>query len=272
MDWNGPGRLVLLARDVTAAVARETSLAQQRDDLEVRMRTNVLALSELQKMESVLKENLDEKETLLKEIHHRVKNNLQMVASLLTLQMDQMPDATSRALLADSVRRVRSMALIHQHLYGSVSLERVDLGAYARNLAETLRMTLAPSARLFIDADPVEVSIDRAAPVGLLLNELLTNALKYGVSRQGAEPGPPPMATDHEVPDAWQVRVDVAEVDGQVELVVRDRGPGLPEGFALQGHPSLGLQLVTSLVRQLRGRVQASSDGGAVFRVTFPAA
>jgi PAS domain S-box-containing protein len=267
MDWNGPGRLVVIARDVTAALAREESLTQERDDLEHQMRTSSIALSELRRMETVLKGNLEEKETLLKEIHHRVKNNLQMVASLLTLQMDQMPDERSRTLLAESVRRVRSMALIHQHLYGTVSLERVDLGAYARSLAETLRMTLAPSARLLVDADAVEVSVERAAPAGLLLNELLTNALKYGVDLRA--PGAHPAGVDDDL-DAWQVRIDLREHNGTISLVVRDRGPGLPDDFTLSGHPSLGLQLVTSLVRQLRGRVHARSDDGAVFQVDFP--
>ncbi len=268
MDWNGPGRLVLIAHDVTASRAREATLAREREDLASRVRTNVLALSELQKMESELKGNLAEKETLLKEIHHRVKNNLQMVASLLTLQIDQMPDERSRQLLAESVRRVRSMALIHQHLYGTVSLERVDLGAYARSLADTLRMTLSPSARLRVDADPIEVSVDRAAPAGLLLNELLTNALKYGVPLEA----PTTPAYDNDQVDRWQVCVEIHEVGDEIRLLVRDRGPGLPEGFSLRGHPSLGLQLVMSLARQLRGRVQARNDGGAVFQVDFPLA
>jgi PAS domain S-box-containing protein len=258
MDWNGPGRLVLIARDVSAAVAREAVLVQERDELETQVKIANLALSELQRIEGALKGSLQEKETLLKEIHHRVKNNLQMVSSLLTLQMDQMPDARSRELLAESVRRVRSMALIHQHLYGSVSLERVDLGAYVRNLAETLRMALAPAARMSFDVDSVEVAVERAVPVCLILNELLTNALKYGVAPQGA------------TPRDWDVVVSVKEAGRQARLVVRDRGPGLPDDFRLSGHQSLGLQLVTSLTRQLRGKAGARSEGGALFEVEFP--
>jgi two-component sensor histidine kinase len=249
---------VLIARDVSAAVAREAVLVQERDELETQVKIANLALSELQRIEGALKGSLQEKETLLKEIHHRVKNNLQMVSSLLTLQMDQMPDARSRELLAESVRRVRSMALIHQHLYGSVSLERVDLGAYVRNLAETLRMALAPAARMSFDVDSVEVAVERAVPVCLILNELLTNALKYGVAPQGA------------TPRDWDVVVSVKEAGRQARLVVRDRGPGLPDDFRLSGHQSLGLQLVTSLTRQLRGKAGARSEGGALFEVEFP--
>jgi PAS domain S-box-containing protein len=263
MDWNGPGRLVLIARDVTAAVAREAVLVQERDDLETQVKTGILALSELQRIEGALKGSLEEKETLLKEIHHRVKNNLQMVSSLLTLQMDQMPDARSRDLLADSVRRVRSMALIHQHLYGSVSLERIDLASYTTNLAETLRMTLAPSARLrFVSPgdDRIEVAVERAMPVCLILNELLTNALKYGAAAGARDAA------------NWDVSVELTSLPRTARLVVRDRGPGLPPDFKLAGHPSLGLQLVTTLTKQLRGKVSARSDGGAVFEVEFPLA
>jgi PAS domain S-box-containing protein len=263
MDWNGPGRLVLIARDVTAAVAREAVLVQERDDLESQVKTGILALSELQRIEGALKGSLEEKETLLKEIHHRVKNNLQMVSSLLTLQMDQMPDERSRDLLAESVRRVRSMALIHQHLYGSVSLERINLGAYATNLAETLRMTLSPSARLRFVApgdEHVEVAVDRAMPVCLILNELLTNALKYGVADG-----------NRSVAD-WDVSVELTALIRSARLVVRDRGPGLPPDFTLSDHPSLGLQLVTTLTKQLRGKFSARSDDGAIFEVEFPLA
>ena len=210
-------------------------------------------------MESALKTSLEEKETLLKEIHHRVKNNLQMVSSLLTLQLEQMPDDRSRQLLAESVHRVRSMALIHQHLYGSASLERVDLGAYARNLAEILRLTLAPRARLRVEAAAVEVAVDRAVPVCLILNELLTNAFKYGARGRAEADG------------EWDVSVELTEAQRQLRLAVRDRGPGLPPDFAVTGHPSLGLQLVMTFARQLRGKVSAASDGGAVFAVEFPA-
>jgi two-component sensor histidine kinase len=225
----------------------------------VQVRTDREAIDELQRVEAALKASIEEKDTMLKEIHHRVKNNLQMVSSLLTLQMDQMPDASTREHLADSIRRVRSMALIHQHLYGSASLERVDLGSYARSLAEALRVTLAPRARVRVDVAAVEAPVDRAVPLCLLLNELLTNAFKYG-----AEPTQP-------APD-WDVRVLIEEVASPrgLRVVVQDRGPGLPEGFRLQGHASLGLQLVTTLARQIRGTVSARNDEGACFEVVFP--
>jgi len=180
MDWNGPGRLVVLAHDVTATARRQDRLEQERDALEARDQVRSEALRALESAESALQRSLAEKETLLKEIHHRVKNNLQIVASLLVLQIDRLSSAEGRSLLTDSVQRVQSMALIHQLLYGSTSLEHVDLSAYARTLAESLRNVLSPTTRVRFDTEPVEVSVERAAPIGLLLNELLTNAFKYG--------------------------------------------------------------------------------------------
>jgi len=261
MDWNGPGRLVLLVRDVTADAAREETLRRERDDLAQRVRTGREALTEQQRMEEALRASVHEKETLLKEIHHRVKNNLQMVSSLLTLQLDQMPDERGRGLLLESVRRVRSMALIHQHLYGSLSLERIDLGSYARDLSEHLRQALAPQARVDISAESVEVTVDRAAPVCLILNELLTNAFKYGAQRT-ADAAAQPEGADVSV----RLRVD----ERRVRLTVRDTGPGIPEGFDVRTSSSLGLQLVTTLTRQLRGRLETRNDGGAVFELDFP--
>ncbi len=263
MDWNGPGRLVLIARDVTAAYVRETTLLQERDALASQVRHGREELDELHQMEAALKQSLEEKDTMLKEIHHRVKNNLQMVSSLLTLQMDQVGDPVTRDHLAEGVRRVRSMALIHQHLYGAASLERVDLGAYARALADALRLTLAPTARVRTDVQSLEVPVDRAVPICLLLNELLTNALKYGT------PEPANRAADAE----WDVRLVVEEVAGPpraLRLGVHDRGPGLPANFRLHGHASLGLQLVTTLARQVRATVSSRTDRGAVFEVLAP--
>jgi two-component sensor histidine kinase len=262
MDWNGPGRLAVLARDVTRAHEREQELEQERDVLQSQVRTHTQELTELQRMEDELKRSLSEKETLLKEIHHRVKNNLQIVSSLLTLQMEQMTTREARAMLTESVHRVRSMALVHQHLYGSTSLERVDLGAYAQHLTETLRYVLAPHARVEVDASSVEATSEHAIPLGLVLNELLTNAFKYGCpTREAGEVRPP---------DAWDVRVELTEAQRRLRLVVTDRGPGLPTGFDPQRTSSLGLQLVRSLTRQLKGRFTARSEGGAVFEFTCP--
>jgi two-component sensor histidine kinase/CheY-like chemotaxis protein len=220
----------------------------------------------LERAQESIVRSLREKETLLKEIHHRVKNNLQIVSSLLRLQGEKMPSKEARDLIEESVLRVQSMALIHQHLYGVDSLDRVDLGDYARVLAESLRSLLAPSVRLRVDATSAAVAIHEAIPAGLILNELLTNAFKYGV----------PKTESPSARGAWgragpgcDVRVEIGRVDGRVRVAVVDSGPGLPANLDLQKVSSIGLHLIRLLTRQLRGTLAYDGDGGSRFVVSF---
>ncbi len=201
--------------------------------------------------------SLHEKETLLKEIHHRVKNNLQIISSLLMLQVGQVTSLEGQQLLKESVHRVHSMALIHELLYGVTSIAQIGLLEYAGRLSGSLRNALAPSTRLQVEGEEVEVSVEQAVPVGLILNELLTNAFKYG------KPTTPPQRER-----AWDVKVDIHRVAGGVELSVRDSGPGLPVDFDLARSGSLGLTLVNSLCRQLRATLATSYDDGACFSLT----
>ena len=212
-----------------------------------------------------IERSLKEKETLLKEIHHRVKNNLQIISSLLMLQCEQMPAEEVRVALMDSVLRVRSMALIHQQLYGVESLAKIDFGDYARTLAESLRSVLAPRARLQVTADLVEVTIGTAVPLGLILNELLTNAFKYGVPEHSTR-------TPGRTGPLLDVSVEVRTIGDEVSLAVIDSGPGMPENFDIERSRSLGLQLIRSLRRQLRGRFSYDSDRGSRFEIICPAA
>ena len=214
-------------------------------------------LTERHRMEQAVAQSLQEKETLLKEIHHRVKNNLQIISSLLQLQVDRVPAGEARGALEESVHRVRSMALIHQQLYGAASLERVDLAIYAEQLSEPLRRALAPNARLKLVAPSIEVTVEHAVPFGLTLNELLTNAFKYGIPAEGSPDAP------------FDVLLTLECEDGLLHLTVRDRGPGLPAGFEVEQGASLGLLLVRTLTRQLRGTFVAFNDGGACFRLSF---
>jgi two-component sensor histidine kinase len=223
----------------------------------------VTDISERLAAEAAVSESLREKETLLKEIHHRVKNNLQIISSLLMLQSDQMPSELGKKLLAESVFRVRSMALIHEQLYGVESLQFIDFGDYARVLTDSLRATLAPSAVVEVVTDVVEVTVELAVPLGLILNELLTNAFKYGLdSPHGFFPGPRRIEAD--------VRVEVGLEDGRIRLAVIDAGPGLPADFDPKTSPTLGLQLIRSLNRQLRGELQCDVRHGSRFTVRCP--
>jgi two-component sensor histidine kinase len=181
------------------------------------------------------------------------------------LQCEQMPAEEVRVALMDSVLRVRSMALIHQQLYGVESLAKIDFGDYARTLAESLRSVLAPRARLQVTADLVEVTIGTAVPLGLILNELLTNAFKYGVPEHSTR-------TPGRTGPLLDVSVEVRTIGDEVSLAVIDSGPGMPENFDIERSRSLGLQLIRSLRRQLRGRFSYDSDRGSRFEIICPAA
>lgn len=200
--------------------------------------------------------SLREKETLLREIHHRVKNNLQLILSLVRLQAMHEGGAPGPDFAARMENRIRAMALVHELLYESDDLGGVDLAVYVPRLAQAVIRASAPSGgvQLSIDAVPARLPLDQAVPFALLLNELLTNACKYGLPPD--RPG----------------RLDVSltrENDGFI-LRVADDGPGLPQGFdPLQG-PSLGMRLVTGLADQLGGTLSWTSDNGAAFTLHLP--
>ena len=214
---------------------------------------SVRDLTERHRMEGALNRSLREKDTLLREVHHRVKNNLQIVSSLMSMQSDSLEDGAARTALRETVFRVRSMSYVHQQLYGTENLDIVELGAYTRTLAMSLQGALDVTARLTFSLAKVEVSIDRAMPCGLVLNELLTNALKHGRAADGS--------CDIDI----ALRVDGG---GGFALTVKDRGPGMAK-HAPQSN-SLGMQLIRTLTRQIRGRLVVESDGGAKVTIHVP--
>jgi PAS domain S-box-containing protein len=200
---------------------------------------------------------LAEREVLLKEIHHRVKNNLQIVSSLLSMQSDREVSSEARAALGESVHRVRSMALIHQKLYGGEDLARVELGSYARTLASELCTALAPTAKLTFETVPTELEVEQAVPCGLILNELVVNALKHGRDARGG----------------CAVRIAIGPEGDRIRIAVSDEGPGMPAGFdiaQLRQTNSLGMRLIAALVRQLGATVRLEPGPGARFVVLLP--
>jgi PAS domain S-box-containing protein len=201
--------------------------------------------------------SLREKETLLKEVHHRVKNNLQVTSSLLRLQEARIGDESARHALRTSQDRIQSMALVHEMLYRSEDLTRIDLREYIRTLAGHLLRSHAGGAAhvgLELDLDQAEVPIDVAIPCGLILNELVSNSLTHAfpANRLGT------------------VRIGLHGIDASLELLVRDDGIGLPAGFDLDRTTSLGLQMVRTLTEQLDGQLEIRSDDGVRARVSFP--
>ncbi len=208
-----------------------------------------------------IKASLREKEVLLKEIHHRVKNNLQIISSLLNLQSGYIKDKQSLGMFKESQNRVRSMALIHEKLYQSKDIARIDFAEYIKNLTGNLIRSYGTGGpvRLKIDADAVSLGIDTAIPCGLIINELVTNALKYAFP-------------DNRI---GEIRIELAEIEGEngenshYRLVIADNGVGLPEGVEIRKTSSLGLQIVTTLTDQIRGHIEVKRENGTAFIITF---
>lgn len=205
---------------------------------------------------SDLARSLQHKDTLLKETHHRVKNNLQIISSLLGMQADSAGSSSVRSLLTESIGRVRSMALIHERLYQSDTLARVDLTEYARALTGTLLRSYGGDKpiRLIVEGPTAEINIETAVPCGLILNELVTNALKHAF-----EPG---------VEGVLKIVVG-RSAEGLLSVEVRDSGRGLPPDRPIETAASMGLQLIVALTRQLKGTLDVENDGGAVFKLAF---
>jgi two-component sensor histidine kinase/PAS domain-containing protein len=214
-------------------------------------------ITELKQAESRLRQALEEKDTVLKQVHHRVKNNLQVILSLIHLQEDFDRDACPSPVLTRISERIRSMALAHEQLYGSGDLASLDMAGYIPQLAQqTARSSRVPPdcTALRIPHDPVLVSTDRAIPLGLILNELFTNAFKHAFPN-----GRGKLEVSLERTGAKSARV-----------IVLDHGPGLAPGFFLNTQRSLGMQLVRSLSGRIGATVNAGNSGGARFVVDFP--
>jgi PAS domain S-box-containing protein len=216
---------------------------------------SIIDITERTRAEAQIHASLQEKEVLLREIHHRVKNNLQVIASLLNMQADLLPDERTRGLLFDTQARVQSMALIHEKFSLSSSLAAINLGDYLRELVEELFRSYAPRAVEYdVEAAPIAVNIDTAVPCGLIASELISNCLKH--------------AFPNGRPGRVNVVLEIVEPD-LYALHVKDDGVGLPSNFESRRSESLGLQLIDTLARQLGASLQVESTGGTTFRLRF---
>jgi PAS domain S-box-containing protein len=255
-------------------------------------------ITERKRAEEKIKASLREKEVLLKEIHHRVKNNLQIVSSLLYLQATRTEHPGAISALRESRNRVKSMALIHERLYQSPNLASVDMGEYTRNLVSDLQnsyRTEESFVRLTLNIDDIPLGITEAIPCGLIINELVSNALKHAfpkgrvfhrlacgkLSSEHGEPGTrlrvweaqgalPPEGAARAPVVAGEITIRLQrEGPNQTKLVVSDNGIGLPEQMDFQKSPSLGLTLINSLVEQLSGTIVLDRKGGTAFTIRF---
>ena len=236
----------------------EVSLSPLETEEGVLVSSAIRDITERKSAERVL-HSLHEKEVLLKEVHHRVKNNLAVISSLFYLQSTYTRDEPTIRILQESQDRVRSMALVHETLYRSENFAAVDFADYAKALSEGLvRSHLSPTTnvRLQTALDSVPLGMDVAIPCGLILNELITNALRHAFPERGD----------------GEIRVHLKQLqEGQICLQVMDDGVGIPSGFVPDEASSLGLRLIRSLTRQISGQFELlPANPGAEARLTFP--
>ena len=231
----------------------------EKEDLLLSTAADILnGAIERKRAEETIMRSLAEKELLLKEIHHRVKNNLQVISSLLNLQSGKLTDDTARDMFRISQGRVKSMALIHESLYRAGDLASIDFGVYAQRLVNDLVRNYRVGtgvAQLKVDVADVHLGIDKAVPCGLIINELVTNALKYAF------------------PEGRKGTITVSMEKGKKDtlvLTVADDGAGIPKDFDLTQSDSLGMQLVNTLTGQLDGKLDLDRKKGTRFRITFP--
>ncbi len=222
------------------------------------MHTTARDITERKRAQEKIKDALKEKEVMLQEIHHRVKNNMQIISSLLRLQSRNAADEETRDMFLVSQGRIRSMALIHDSFYRSDDYTKIDFGPYIKQLVTHLMALYQVSEnqiRMKIDIGPgVYLNLNSAIPCGLLINELVANALK------------------HAFPEGKKGKITVEmkkEEDGKFKLLIKDDGIGLPDEVNLGNPQSLGIQIVTDLVHQLKGTIQVTRHPGTEFRIKF---
>jgi len=215
------------------------------------------SLQQLKEKSVELAARLKEREVLLQEIHHRVKNNLQIIASLINMQVRATAAPQSREILNDCKTRVDAIALIHEKLYQSHDFSNVPFGDYARDLIATIQQASGlASSRILIELEMQNIllPVAQAIPCGLIVNELVTNCLKHAFAGRAA----------------GVVTVSLVRSGEPLALQVRDNGVGMSDASISQERESIGLQLVTSLTDQLNGKLQIRSDGGLIVTVQFP--
>ena len=269
------GRLAAVLAGMTETIRRQTmELETARDELENQnahlqqrvaeqtyklMENNELLQREIIErkiIEKQIQASLNEKEVLLKEIHHRVKNNLQIISSLLSLQAEKVDSEAIASAIIESQLRVKTMAIIHEKLYGSEDLSRIRFGAYIESLVGFLKSIYSGHKRTIsfeLNLENLALSIEHALPCGLIINELATNAYKHAFG-----------------PEGGVIRIGLLETaDRMITLSISDNGSGLPSGLDLVNPATLGLQLVAELVEQIDGRLSLADNGGAQFTISF---
>jgi len=207
--------------------------------------------------EQKIRESLKEKEVLLAEIHHRVKNNLAVITGLLELQAQGTDDASAKQVLRDSQLRINSMALIHEKLYQSENFSKIQFGNYISELTDVITRSYVTNEKpveFNIQSDPAELTITQAIPCGLLLNEVVTNAMKHAFEGR----------------DKGEIEIKMKKEGEKIRLTISDDGVGLPDNFEELEKKSLGMTLIHTLTSQLNGELEIQSNGGTAYELVFP--
>lgn len=211
----------------------------------------------LKEQKDIIEQKSEERKILLKEIHHRVKNNLQIISSLLNIQSRSLKDENAVRAIKEGQSRIKSMALIHQKLYGSDNLSKIDMKDYIEQLSDFLFSSFRPVQDIerTIDINETYLDVNTAVPIGLIINELISNSYKYAFN-----------SIDY----AGKLSVSLTKNDiGKYELLVADNGSGISQDFDPEESDSLGLSLVYSLTEQIQGTIQLKSNVGTQFRIEF---
>ncbi|KYC41065.1 hypothetical protein WA1_23395 [Scytonema hofmannii PCC 7110] len=259
--------LGIFFRDIGDRKLAEAKLKQSKQELEIRVAERTAELSrlnaELQQNELTLRSfsehieaSLREKEVLLKEIHHRVKNNLGIVSSLLQMQCRRTQDSQATAILLDSQNRIASIALVHEKLYRSEDLANINFAQYIPDLVTHLFDSYnirSSHIKLHFQVEDVGLDIESAIPCGLIVNELVSNALKYAFPNK----------------QTGEILVKLYEHEHHLILIVQDNGVGLPVEFDKKKTKTLGINLIQGLVKQLRGSIEINSQQGTEFKITL---
>lgn len=253
---------VSISRDITLRKKTDAELENHRRNLEflVAERTSALEreIAENKATQRDLANSLDEKELLLKEVHHRVKNNMQVISSLLNIQAETAGNEEFSNLLGESQQRIKSMSLIHESMYQSENLREIDFENYINMLANSLcRFYSVPGVSILLDirVDHVSLDLETAVPCGLIINEIISNSLKHAFK---------------DCRGTGTISVELKKVDCNYLLEIKDDGCGLPEDFKLTNATSMGMEIVSILTQQLDGKIRTVGTEGAGFEIIFP--
>ena len=250
------GEFTALKKDgTTFPIIVNTNLIIQEDKI-IGLRGILVDITELKDAENKIKASLKDKEVLLREIHHRVKNNMQIISSLLNLQIDYLNDEDAVDVLKESQNRVKSMAMIHEKLYLSTDLTKINFVDYIQSLISNLFYSYnvkKDHIKPILKIEDVNLNIETAIPCGLIITEIISNCLKYAFPNQMK----------------GKIIISLKQVEDKFELIISDNGIGLPENININKIKTLGILLVKSLTEQIDGKISIHRKNGTQFNITF---